>query len=109
MAGAAPTFFRELSGFPVLEVRFLQKGNTVSELRSEWTPQQVQENLGQANEGLPEARTTDRFPVAGTASGMDLRAGEDLYEEDGAAAEGPRSERRMPQDPPRRPTDQGGR
>jgi hypothetical protein len=78
----------------------------MSELRSEWTPQQVQENLGEANESLPEARTTDRFPVSGTASGMDMRAGEELYEEDAAA--GPGSELRMPPDPPQRPTDQGG-
>jgi hypothetical protein len=83
------------------------KGDTMSGLRSEWTPQQVQDNLGEASENLPEARTTDRFPVAGTASGMDLQAGEELYEEDAAAA-GPGSELRLPPDPPRRPTDQGG-
>jgi hypothetical protein len=81
----------------------------MSELRSEWTPHQVQENLGDANENLTEARTTDRFPVAGTASGMDLHAGEDLYEADSAVAWGPGGESRMPPDPPRRPTDQGGR
>lgn len=85
------------------------KGDTMSGLRSEWTPQQVQENLGEANENLPEARTTDRFPVAGTASGMDLRAGEELYEEEGAVATGPGSELRMPPDPPRRPTHEAGR
>jgi hypothetical protein len=78
----------------------------VSGLRSEWTPQQVKENLGEANENLSEARTTDRFPVAGTASGMDLRAGEDLDEEDAAAYTGPGNELRMPPDPPRRPRDQ---
>jgi hypothetical protein len=81
----------------------------MSGLRSTWTPQQVQENLGEANENLPEARTIDRFPVAGTASGMDLRAGEDLYQEEAAEAAGPGSELRMPPDPPRRPTDQAGR
>ena len=72
----------------------------MSALRSEWTPQQVQENLGVANESLPEARTTDRFPVAGTASGMDFSAGEELYEEDVAAAAESGSEFRMPPDPP---------
>jgi hypothetical protein len=79
----------------------------MSELRSEWTPQQVEENLGEANESLPEARTTNRFPVAGTASGMDFRAGEEQYEEDVAAAAESGSELRMPPDPPRRPTTQG--
>lgn len=80
----------------------------MSELRSKWTPQQVQENLGEANEGLPEARTTDRFPVSGTASGMDMRAGEEPYEEDVAAAADAGTEFRIPPDPPRHPTDQGG-
>jgi hypothetical protein len=80
----------------------------MSGLRSEWTPEQVQENLGEANENLPEARTTDRFPVAGTASGMDLKAGEDRYEEDEAAAAGLGTELRMPPDPPRHPTDPDG-
>ena len=79
----------------------------MSGLRSEWTPQQVQENLGEASENLPEARTTDRVPVTGTASGMDLREGEDLDEEYAAAA-GPGSEL-MPPDPPRRPTDEAAR
>ena len=79
----------------------------MSGLRSEWTPQQVQENLGEASENLPEARTTDRFPVAGTASGMDLREGEDLYGEEAGEAR-PGSEL-MPPDPPRRPTDQAAR
>ncbi|MGN7200834.1 hypothetical protein [Arthrobacter sp. SAFR-044] len=77
--------------------------------RSEWTPQQVQENLGEANENLPEARTTDRFPVAGTASGMDLRAGEHPYEEDTAGAAGQGNDLRMPPDPPRHTTEQAGR
>ncbi|MDR6416968.1 hypothetical protein [Pseudarthrobacter sulfonivorans] len=81
----------------------------MSELRSEWTPQQVQANLGEVNENLPEARTTDRFPVSGTASGMDMRAGEQPYEEDADAAPGAGRELRMPPDPPRRPTEQGGR
>jgi hypothetical protein len=80
----------------------------MSGLRSEWTPEQVQENLGEANETLPEARTTDRFPVAGTASGMDFQAGEEPYEEDAAAAGGRGIELRLPQDPPRHPTDEGG-
>ncbi|MGX1159867.1 hypothetical protein FBY31_1770 [Arthrobacter sp. SLBN-100] len=77
--------------------------------RSEWKPEQVQENLGAANENLPEARTTDRFPVAGTASGMDLRAGEDMYVEDAAGTMDSAIDLRMPPDPPRRPTDQAGR
>ena len=79
----------------------------MSELRSEWTPEQVRENLGEANENLPVARTTDRFPVAGTASGMDFQAGEEQYGEDAAGGRG--IELRLPQDPPRRPTDEGGR
>jgi hypothetical protein len=74
--------------------------------RSAWTPEQVQENRGEANEGLPEARTTDRFPVAGTASGTTLRAGA-TTEEDEASA-GSAIELRMPADPPRRPTAEGG-
>ncbi|MDQ0767940.1 hypothetical protein QF031_000689 [Pseudarthrobacter defluvii] len=77
--------------------------------RSEWTPQQVQENLGEANENLPEARTTDRFPVAGTASGMDLREGESPYEEEAAGATGQGNDLRMPPDPPRPTTGQGSR
>lgn len=80
----------------------------MSGLRSEWTPQQVRENLGEANEDLPEARTTDRFPVAGTASGTDVRAGEEPYEEEAASAE-PGGGLRLPPDPPRNPTDEGGR
>jgi len=77
----------------------------MSGLRSAWTPQQVQENLGEANEGLPEARTTDRFPVEGTASGTSFRAGE-VTDEDASADSG--LEPRMPADPPRRPAEQGG-
>ena len=77
----------------------------MSERRREWTSQQVQENIGEANESLPEARTTDRFPVAGTASGMDTPPeGEQPYEEDADSG----IELQMPPDPPRRPADQGG-
>jgi hypothetical protein len=79
----------------------------MAELRSAWTPEQVQENLGEANESLPEARTTDRFPLAGTASGVDVRGGAD--EGDGSTADGPDGGFRLPPDPPRRPTDEGGR
>jgi hypothetical protein len=78
----------------------------MSGLRSAWTPEQVQENRGEANEGLPEARTTDRSPVAGTASGTTLRAGRTADEDDAAAESG--IELRMPADPPRRPADEGG-
>lgn len=81
----------------------------MSELRSEWTPQQVQENLGEANENLPEAHTTDRFPVPGTASGIDVRPGEDLDEQDTVVGADSGDVLRMPPDPPRRPMDQGGR
>ena len=82
----------------------------MSGLRSEWTPQQVQENLEHVNEALPEAQTTDRFPVPGRASGVDVRAGEALPEEpeEKATAAGPSgSVLRVPQDPPQRATDQG--
>jgi hypothetical protein len=78
----------------------------MSGLRSAWTPEQVQENLGEANEGLPEARTTDRFPAAGTASGTTFRAGEVTAEDDASAESA--IELRMPSDPPRRPADQDG-
>lgn len=78
----------------------------MSGLRTAWTPEQVQENLGEANEGLPEARTTDRFPVAGTASGMAFRAGEVTDEEEASTESDIRFQ--LPPDPPRRPTDQDG-
>lgn len=70
-------------------------------LRSEWTAEQIRENLDQAHEGLPEATTTDRFPVEGTAGGMDFLAGEETeaqtptYPPTGDAPG-------LPADPPRR-------
>jgi hypothetical protein len=78
----------------------------MSGLRSAWTPEQVQENLGEAHEGLPEARITDRFPVAGTASGMAFRAGEVTYEEEASSESDIRFE--LPPDPPRRSPGQDG-
>ncbi len=78
----------------------------MSGLRSAWTPEQVQENLGEAHEGLPEARTTDRFPAAGTASGTVFLAGEVTDEEEASTGSDTRFE--VPPDPPRRPTDRGG-
>lgn len=70
-------------------------------LRSEWTAEQITENLAHAHEGLPEATTVDRFPVAGTASGIDFRAGEEPYEQSPT-----RTERNdapgLPADPPQR-------
>lgn len=78
----------------------------MSELRSNWKPQQVQESLSAANESLPEARTIDRFPVRGRAGGMDLLSGEEMYEEVSADESG--GVLRVPPDPPQRPTDQGG-
>jgi hypothetical protein len=92
----------------MLESKICIGGDAMSELRKEWTPEQVQEHRAEANESLPEARTTDRFPVAGRASGMDRMGGEELYEEDVVAAAEPGSKLWMPPDPPRRPTDQGG-
>lgn len=80
----------------------------MSELQIGWTPEQVQENLGEANESLPEAPTTDRFPPPGTATGTDVRAGEQPYEEPAEAAE-PGSKEWLPPDPPRHPDDEGGR
>ena len=77
-------------------------------LRSEWKQEQIQENLGEANENLPVASATDRFPVAGTASGMDLRAGEDVYAENAGGTTDSAIDPRMPADPPRRPTNQDG-
>lgn len=80
----------------------------MSDYRTEWTPQQVQDNRGEANEALPEARTTDRFQPSGTASGMDVRAGEDIHEQQAAVADNPESKYWLPSDPPRRPTNPGG-
>lgn len=79
----------------------------MSELRSEWTSQQAQENLEKANESLPEAQTTDRFRTPGRVSGVDIRAGEDLYEENTGADAGSNSVFTVPADPPKRSTDQG--
>lgn len=79
----------------------------MSELRSEWSPQQLQENIKEVNEALPEAQTTDRFPVLGRASGVDVRAGEDLYEETAAADASAGSVLQVPADPPKHSTDQG--
>ncbi len=76
----------------------------MNELRSEWTAEQVRENLGAANEGLPAATTTDRFPREGTASGMDFTSGE--QSDDGATATEAVSTEGFPPDPPRR--HQGG-
>ncbi len=80
----------------------------MSELRSEWSPQQVQENFDKANETLPEAQTTDRFPVSGQASGVDVRAGEDLYEETAATDASAGSVLLVPPDPPQHLADTGG-
>ena len=78
----------------------------MSGLRSAWTPEQVQENRGEANEGLPGARSTDRFRVAGTASGMVFLAG-GVTDEEGPSTESD-TRFRGPPDPPRRATDQDG-
>lgn len=72
----------------------------MSELRSEWTAEQVRENLGKANENLPEATATDRFPMEGTASGIDFKAGEEAYDESAASDQG--SAQGLPADPPQR-------
>jgi hypothetical protein len=89
--------------------RFRRKDVDMSEYRTEWTPQQVQDNLADVNESLPEATTTDRFRPAGRASGLDVRAGEDLDEQQTAsAAAEPGSRQWLPSDPPRRPTPPGG-
>jgi hypothetical protein len=79
----------------------------VSEPHQAWTSQQVQENLSVAHENLPEARTTDRFPVSSTASGMDFPAGEQPDKQDTTAQSG--SGVRMPPDPPRGLRAEGGR
>jgi hypothetical protein len=79
----------------------------MSELRNEWTPEQVQANLGEANETLPEARITDRFTDSVRSSGVDVRSGEETYAEDGAAAD-PGGVFQVPPDPPQRPTTQDG-
>jgi len=79
----------------------------MSELRSDWTPEQLQASVGEANESLPEARTTDRFPVPGRASGVDLRAGESSDEDDAGPAAGD-GVFRVPPDPPRGTTNHGG-
>ena len=69
-------------------------------LRSEWTAEQIRENLSNANRDLPEAITTDRFPREASASGIDFTAGEEAYDESTGAersiAQG------LPADPPQR-------
>jgi hypothetical protein len=72
----------------------------VTGLRSEWTAEQVRENLSKANEDLPEATATDRFPLEGTASGIDFEAGEEAYDESTAAERS--SAQGLPADPPQR-------
>ena len=79
----------------------------MSGFQREWTPQQVQESLEHVNEALPEAQTTDRFPQPGRASGVDVRAGEELPEENATATDPSGSVLRVPPDPPQRATDQG--
>lgn len=79
----------------------------MSELRSIWGTQEVEENLGLANESLPEAPTIDRFPTQGRAAGMDLQSGEGQYEE--APADDSDGVFQVPQDPPQRLTDEDGR
>ena len=69
-------------------------------LRSEWTAEQIRENLSRANEDLPESVTTDRFPLEGTASGIDFQAGEEEYEASTPAER--TSVPGLPADPPRR-------
>ena len=79
----------------------------MSELRSKWSPQQVQENFEKVNETLPEAHTTDRFPVLGRASGVDVRSGKDLYEESTATDASAVSVLLIPPDPPQHLADTG--
>lgn len=79
----------------------------MSDLRTEWTPEQVQAHAGEANEAMPEARTTDRFPATGRASGVDVRAGEAGYEQ-AAASDAPDGALRVPADPPLGVTNEGG-
>ena len=82
------------------------KGATMEALRSEWTAEQISENLGRSHEGLPEATTTDRFPVEGTASGIDFRAGAEPYEQSPSPAERSGAPG-LPADPPLRPAGLG--
>ncbi|MGA7206991.1 MAG: hypothetical protein WBX27_20455 [Specibacter sp.] len=80
----------------------------MSELRTTWTPQQVQERTGEANESLPEARTTDRYPAQGRSSGVDVLAGEDLAGPAAAQATASGTGLQVPPDPPQHLNDQGG-
>lgn len=72
----------------------------VTGLRSEWAAEQVRENLSKASEALPEATTTDRFPLEGTASGIDFISGEEAYDESTVADRS--SAHELPADPPQR-------
>ena len=81
----------------------------MSELQTEWTAEQAEENAGEANESLPEAPTTDRFRPPGTATGMDVRAGEQPYVAEPEAASQSRPRYQMPLDPPQRLTEGGDR
>ena len=80
----------------------------MSELRNAWTPQQVQDGIGEANESLPEARTTDRYPVPGRASGVDVREGADVQEPGAAEAGTSGTTLQVPADSPRGTADEGG-
>ena len=77
----------------------------MSELRSAWTSEEVEEGAGTSNESLPEATTTHRFPTEGTAAGADHRAGDEMYEEPAAASAG--DSHRVPPDPPLHPDAEG--
>jgi hypothetical protein len=86
----------------------------MNELRNAWTPEQVQERNGEANESLPEARTTDRYPRPGRASGVDVQSGEDTAAADEAGTTAAGTDFQVPPDPPQhlneqQLNDQGGR
>ena len=79
----------------------------MSDLRSEWTSEQVEQGAGEAHEGVPEARTTDRYPVPGRASGVTVSAGEIADAAEATTADGD-GVFRVPADPPRGTPSQGG-
>ena len=67
-----------------------------SELRREWTAEEVAEHARESDESLPQAMATPRRPEDVTAGGSEHLTGDELYEE---SREG---EEQLVADPPER-------
>lgn len=74
----------------------------MDELRSVWSAEEVAEQAGESDEGLPEATPVHRQREV-AAAGADHLAGDEPYDEPDALGPEPSQAHRVPPDPPLRP------